>query len=117
MYNNSTAAPIQDYSLKPIPYVHATPAPSIYSTTSDYKPVAPSPYTDAELRALEAKDAAVKRRVRVLRIVSRTLATILSAATVAPLVMTLVKFLQTRNQYFVVDGVERTAWASDTVAW
>jgi hypothetical protein len=102
-----------------VPYGQSSPAPSIYSTSasSNYKPIAPSPYTDAELYALESKDKDIKKRIRTLRIISRALAVLLSAATLTPLTITLVKFFQTRNQTMVVDGEERTAWASGTIAW
>lgn len=31
--------------------------------------------------------------------------------------LVLVKFFQTRNEYFTVDGEQRTAWADGTIAW
>ena len=106
--------PAYEMHLKPTGYVETS---SIHSGLDDnyYKPVATSPYTDAEVRLLESRDGKLKYRIRVLKIVSRILATILSAATVAPLAITLVKFFRTRNQYFSVDGQERTAWAIGSI--
>lgn len=102
--------------LKPAPYAETA---SVRSGASDdyYKPVAPSQFSDAELRQLEQRDSKIKQRIRILRLVSRVLAFITSGATVAPLTYTLVKYLQTRNLYYVVDGVRRTAWASGTIPY
>jgi hypothetical protein len=113
---HTTWDPTQNINLKPIPYAAASPAPSEYSQ-GYYKPVAPSPQLDAETEYLRTQDSKIKKRIRNLRIVSRTLAVLLSGATLAPITMTLVKFFQTRNEYMVVDGEERTAWASGTIAW
>ena len=106
---------LQPYSntsyVKPSAYAETV---SMYSN-DDYKPVAPSPYSDYELQKLEEDDAKLKYRIRVLRIVSRVLAVILSAATVAALAMTLVKYFETRNVYYSIDGEQRTAWADGTI--
>ena len=59
----------------------------------------------------------LKYRIRLLRVISRVISVIVSGATVAPLAMTLIKFFQTRNQELTVDGEQRTAWASGTIAW
>ena len=98
-----------NYNLKP---VYSADATSVYSSGSY-----PGPYENNELQRLETQDVALKHRIRVLRVVSRVLAVIIGAATVAPLAMTLVKFFETRNVYFTVDGERRTAWASGTITW
>ena len=102
--------------LKPVPYAESS---SLHSRLSDdfYKPVAPSPYSNAELGNLEERDAKLKHRIRQVKLISRILAVSISAATVATLAMTLIKFFQTRHVYFTVDGVSRTAWASGTITW
>ncbi|KAK5173119.1 uncharacterized protein LTR77_003241 [Saxophila tyrrhenica] len=114
IYNNPPPhyGPTTDIHLKPIPYAQ-TSTLSLGSNTSYYKPIVPSPsHSDLDLQ-----DAKLKHRIRLLRIVSRALATVLSAATVAPLAITLVKFFQTKDTYMTVDGESRTAWASGTIAW
>lgn len=92
---------------------------SLHSGLSDeyYKPIAAHPLPDAELARLESRDQRLKYRIRVLRLISRVVAAILSATTLAPLAMTIIKFLQTRNVYYEVDGKQRTAWANDTITW
>ena len=106
----------QNHHLKPMSLVDNS---SLYSTHSDgsYNPVSPGLYDDNDLQRLETRDAALKYRIRLLRVISRVIATIISAATLAPLTMTLVRFFETRNEYFTVDGEQRTAWASGTIAW
>ncbi|KAK3049600.1 hypothetical protein LTR09_009021 [Extremus antarcticus] len=114
--------------LKLIPYTQTRPAnpgasDSYYNTANNYtyNPVAPSPqphgYPDHELTRIQTADTKIKSRIRLLRLISRSLAVLLSAATLAPLAMTLIKFFQTRNEEMIVDGVSRTAWASGTIAW
>jgi hypothetical protein len=102
--------------LKPL---YTTSTVSLNPRFSDgiYQPVPFDAYQDEELRQLQTRDSVIKSRIRILRVISRALATICSAITLAPLLMTLVKYLQTRNVYFTVNGVERTAWAKDTIAW
>jgi hypothetical protein len=82
-----------------------------------YKPIASHPVHDQEISILEAADQRLKQRIRVLRLVSRVIALVLSFATLVPQTMTLAKFLMTKNEFFVVDGQERTAWAKDSRAW
>lgn len=95
-------------------YANAIPLGSGYNNA--YQPLEPSVSRQSqEYQALEAADSKLKRYIRILRVVSRTFAVILSAATVVPLVITVIKFLQTRNQTITVDGEQRTAWASGTV--
>ena len=95
-------------------YAAATPLGSGYNNA--YEPLAPSvSHQSLESIRLEAADSKIKRYIRILRFVSRTLAVILSAATVVPLVITVIKFLETRNQTITVNGEQRTAWASGTI--
>lgn len=109
--------PSSDIHLKPMYSVDNTSMHSGLSSGSEYKPLHQHALPDPELRRLELEDLKIKRRVRVLRFASRILATILSGATLAPLTMTLVKFFQTKDTYYTVDGVQRTAWANDTITW
>ena len=99
-----------DPYLKPTNFV----ASRFSEQQDDYAPLAASPYSEFELQQLDDKDSKLKHRIRQLRVVSRVLAVILSAAVIVPLSWTLVKFLETRNEYFTVDGERRTAWASGT---
>ena len=89
---------------------------SDYSDGS-YRPVSSATYPDLDLQRMETRDAKIKKQIRILRIISRTLTFILSAATMGAIALVLVKFFQTRNQYMVVDGESRTAWADGTMAW
>ena len=43
------------------------------------------------------------------------MAVILSLATLVPLLMTIAKFVSTRNVYFDVDGQQRNAWANKSI--
>ena len=105
-----------EYNLKPVGYAE-TSSLSGYSDGS-YRPISAQPYSSgAELERLSTQDETLKRRVRLLRLISRILSVIISGATVAPLAYTLIKFFQTRNQIITVDGEQRTAWASGTQAW
>jgi hypothetical protein len=60
---------------------------------------------------------ALKYRIRMLRLISRILATIISIAVLVPISLTLAKFLQTQNIYKEVNGVKRTAWSKTTKTW
>ncbi|KAI9771445.1 MAG: hypothetical protein M1840_002065 [Geoglossum simile] len=73
----------------------------------------PSQYTDEHLDALQKYDLKLKRRIRVLRIVSRTSTAIFSIAVMVMMAMTLEKFMTTRDTY--ING--RTAWAKNTKLW
>jgi hypothetical protein len=64
---------------------------------------------------LKAHDRDLKRRIRVLKVASRILAVILSIATLIPLLMTIARFVNTRNTTYTVDGQTRTAWARNTI--
>ena len=106
------------YNLKPVGYADTTSLAG-YSDGS-YRPVSSQsfPYAGGEeLERVSTQDQTIKSRIRILRIVSRVLAVIVSGATLAPLAMTLIKFFETRNQTITVDGEQRTAWASGTIAW
>ncbi|KAF1956688.1 hypothetical protein CC80DRAFT_492206 [Byssothecium circinans] len=74
------------------------------------------------LASLHKEDAALKARIRRLRLISRIISTVLSLAVLVPITMTVHKFLTTQNIYRPVpqpDGTTktRTAWAKDTKAW
>ncbi|EME41088.1 hypothetical protein DOTSEDRAFT_56122 [Dothistroma septosporum NZE10] len=66
---------------------------------------------------LPSKDLHLKSSIRILKLISRILATILSATTLAPLLQTIFKYLRTKDIYYAVAGQQRTAWAHDTIAW
>ena len=53
----------------------------------------------------------------VLRFVSRVVALALSSTTLVPLAMTVVKFVSTKDTYFTINGMVRTAWAHDSITW
>ncbi|KAK5133025.1 hypothetical protein LTR08_008230 [Meristemomyces frigidus] len=108
--------PADNIHLKPMFNNDANPMDSGLSDEY-YKPVASQPVSDRELLRLDVNDRRLKQRIRVLKLISRIVAAIMSAVTLAPLIMTLVKFFQTKNVYFTVDGVERTAWAADSITW
>ncbi|KAF2623384.1 hypothetical protein BU25DRAFT_350224, partial [Macroventuria anomochaeta] len=64
----------------------------------------------------------LKARIRRFRVVSRTLSFLISIGVLAPITMTLTKFLRTQNVYRDVvqaDGTtkSRTAWAHDSKVW
>ncbi|KAF2130059.1 hypothetical protein P153DRAFT_366534 [Dothidotthia symphoricarpi CBS 119687] len=68
------------------------------------------------------EDDRLKANIRRLRMVSRTLAFLISVAVLVPISMTLIKFLRTQNVYRTVttapgSTITRTAWAKDTKAW
>ncbi|KAK3117185.1 hypothetical protein LTR53_001689 [Teratosphaeriaceae sp. CCFEE 6253] len=110
-------APSPDIHLKPVAN-HA--AASVRSSVSDdyYSPVPQYlPAAGADHARLDSADQRLKKRIRLLRMVTRILSTIAAAATLAPLTMTLVKFFQTRNIQYTVGGKQRTAWAADTQTW
>ncbi|KAJ4348460.1 uncharacterized protein N0V89_009834 [Didymosphaeria variabile] len=73
------------------------------------------------LRKAHKQDAALKARIRRLRVVSRVLAFLISIAVFVPISLTLHKFLTTQNVYRDVtkDGIttHRTAWAKDSKVW
>ncbi|KAF2100045.1 hypothetical protein NA57DRAFT_75549 [Rhizodiscina lignyota] len=67
-------------------------------------------------------DAILKHRIRILKVTSRTIATLLSIGSLIPVALTLHKFLSTQNTFKDVktasgSTVHRTAWAFGTRAW
>jgi len=114
-YNSHASSSI---SLKPMLHSQA-PLPSTGSSFNNnaYNPVASNPVQDQEINLLAAADQRLKQRIRVLKLVSRIVALMLSLATLIPLATTLTKFFETKDELFVVDGQERTAWAKDSRAW
>ncbi|OAK99907.1 hypothetical protein IQ06DRAFT_222695 [Phaeosphaeriaceae sp. SRC1lsM3a] len=67
------------------------------------------------------KDTILKSRIRRLRVVSRVIALLISIGVLIPLIMTLIKFEQTKDvhQTVIVNGqsISRTAWAKDSRTW
>ncbi|KAI2483370.1 hypothetical protein Ptr902_05687 [Pyrenophora tritici-repentis] len=81
----------------------------------------PSPEFDA-IKKAQKEDARLKSLIRRLRIISRTLAFLLSLGVLIPITLTLTKFLSTKETYRTVtlaDGTSntRTAWAKNTRPW
>jgi hypothetical protein len=116
-YNSHASS--SNISLKPM-LQNQAPLPSTRSSFNNdtYNPVASSnPVQDQETSPLTTADQRLKRRIRVLKLVSRIIALVLSLATLIPLATTLTKFFETKDEVFVVDGQERTAWAKDSRAW
>ncbi|KAK5126462.1 hypothetical protein LTR85_010698 [Meristemomyces frigidus] len=115
-YGRQYRQPADDIRLKPM-FSGAANARQPELSGEYYRPVATHPVPDNELLRLEAHDSRLKQRIRILKFVSRVVAMIMSATTLAPLVMTLVKYLETRNVYYTVDGQQRTAWANNSITW
>lgn len=64
----------------------------------------------------------LKQRIRRLRVISRTIALLISIATFIPITLTLHKFLTTQNIFKTITNaqgevVTRTAWANDSKVW
>ncbi|KAE8846873.1 hypothetical protein HRS9122_03780 [Pyrenophora teres f. teres] len=81
----------------------------------------PSPDFNA-IKKAQKEDARLKSLIRRLRIISRTLAFLLSLGVLIPITLTLTKFLSTKDTYRTVtlaDGTShtRTAWAKNTRPW
>ncbi|XPS68290.1 hypothetical protein M3J09_000582 [Ascochyta lentis] len=75
-----------------------------------------------DLQHAQQEDAHLKARIRRFRMLSRVLSFVISIGVLAPITMTLTKFLHTQNVYHNVshsDGttVSRTAWAKDSKVW
>jgi len=88
----------------------------------------PAPYSVEEekqthgIDAVVTADQALKRRIRMLRFISRVMATLLSIGVFVPMAMMMSKFLSTRDIYRLVaepDGttINRTAWALQSKNW
>jgi len=82
-----------------------------------YNPIASYTVHNQETKVFDAADQRLKQRIRTLKLLSRLLALVLSLATLVPLAMTLAKYLTTKNDFFDVNGQERTAWAHDSQSW
>lgn len=100
-----------DMHLKPMHLVDATSIhsrtgsnASYYNPVPDYNNSHQAQFETSELHQLEAYDNKLKQRIRILKLISRISATILSATTLGPLIATLIKFLQTKDIYFEVNG-------------
>jgi len=105
--------------LKPIPQASAYSLPPHTSATAYVPiPVPTAPYYATTTPSQhDLADAKLKHRIRLLRFAHRALSALLSLATLTPLTITLAKFYATKDTYFSVDGVDRTAWASGTITW
>jgi len=116
-YHSETVTQSNGKGLKPMGLTQTTSRTSVYSTDS-YNALGGAPtYPDNGFLQLERRDTRLKKGIRILRFASRILSALLAAATVTPLLITLVKYLQTRNTTITVDGEQRTAWSSDTQTW
>lgn len=90
---------------------------SSFNNDDAYNPIPSYVVHNQETKVLDVADQRLKQRIRTLKLVSRLLALVLSLATLVPLAMTLAKYLTTKNDFFDVDGQERTAWAHDSRSW
>lgn len=75
-------------------------------------------YDEPDIATLQATDVRMKKRIRTLRIITRALAVGLSAAVLIPLIITLVKYVQTKDlvkQVTQPDGTQTqaSAWPSN----
>lgn len=66
---------------------------------------------------LNSFDRRLKFWIRVLKLVARIMAAVLSITTFVPLAMTLAKYYQTKDQKYSVDGQKRTAWPANPTLW
>ncbi|KAF2427713.1 hypothetical protein EJ08DRAFT_735934 [Tothia fuscella] len=98
----------------------------ISRASTPLKPLMLSPnkradFDDDPLQEVRRVDETLKLRIRLLRVVSRILATILSLAVLVSISMTLHKFLTTQNIHKVVQTptgpLNRTAWSRATKTW
>lgn len=110
-----------DHYRQPSDTIHLKPmlaseSASIRSVSSAGEYYEVPPVAD-KLYRVETADARLKHRIRILKVVSRALAAIISAITLVPLTMTIIKFAQTKDVYYTVNGEQRTAWAIDTITW
>jgi len=78
-------------------------------------------YREDEHQTARRRDERLKYRIRMLKLVSRLFATVISLAVFVPIAMTFNLFLQTRDTFRIVDtptGADyRTAWAKQTNPW
>jgi hypothetical protein len=114
----SSHASSSNISLKPM-LQHQAPSNFTRSTLNNdaYNPIANHPVHNQETNPLTSADQRLKHQIRILKLTSRTIALILSLATLIPQTTTLTKFLVTKNEILTVDGQQRTAWAKDSRAW
>jgi hypothetical protein len=104
--------------LKPMPNAQVFAySGNSYTTQDPYQSVASDPYHSDAFTIQQATDDRLKYRIRILKLISRVVALILSLTTLAPLAMTLAKFFSTKDTLFVVNGQQRTAWAHDSITW
>lgn len=92
---------------------------SVYQIT-DYlsdEPIASDEPLVGEYAQLQDSDQRLKQRIRILKFISRVIAFGLSLVTLVPLAMTVAKYLLTKNDYFNVDGKQRTAWPAHPITW
>ncbi|KAH0565529.1 hypothetical protein GP486_001083 [Trichoglossum hirsutum] len=101
-YNSAATSPVK------VPAAEAYPLGDKY----EYDHV-PSQFTDEHLESLRHYDAKLKRRIRVLRIISRVCTAIFSLAVTVMMAMSLHKFSSTKNTF--ING--RNAWARNTKIW
>lgn len=115
-YNSNDAS--SSISLKPM---LQNQAPSLFAGSDSYNgaynPIAGNPIRNQDTNPLTVADQRLKQRIRILKLISRIIALVLSLATLVPLTMTLTKFFTTKNDILVVNGQERTAWAKDSRTW
>ncbi|KAF2399995.1 hypothetical protein EJ06DRAFT_530774 [Trichodelitschia bisporula] len=138
---NAQYAPVQNsYDLAdahrtPSPYGKHAPAPYAAYAPYNYEPMS-TPLkpmylaqehsvresTIEQVQRLETVDQALKRRIRILRLVSRVLATGLSIAAFVPIAMTTAKFLTTKDVLREAPApggttVLRGPWAKESKTW
>lgn len=96
-------------------YLAPQPQPPVNSRFSEQGYDSYSPYEDEAVRRLEEKDSMMKRRIRLLRFISRVIAVGLSIAVTVPMTMTLIKYLETRNSsHSGFNDTERPIWPENT---
>lgn len=98
-----------DSGLKPLMMADTASVSSGYSVTTEYKPVRSEKREPVDYERVEAKDLRLKQRIRKMKFVSRLLTVIIDAITIVPLIMTVVKYLQTR--------MNRYTWPNNAQAW
>ena len=117
-YNSGTTSAQPHYGPPPASGYHHTDntypqahIPQVSQINTAYDAASTNQYED------RLEDRRLKKWIRILKFASRSISAVLSALTLAPLVMTLVKFFQTKNTTFTVNGAVRTAWPKDPLIW
>ncbi|EON69682.1 hypothetical protein W97_08934 [Coniosporium apollinis CBS 100218] len=109
-----------------IPPEYRTYSNAVYASVESTVPLTDYPGWDEQdhpqLNELRRSNANLKRRIRLLRLLSRLASLILSIAAFIPIAMTVHKFLTTHNVYrdvLLSNGttIHRTAWAADSKVW